>query len=265
MVIARHRENAQREHCKDNLRQIGQAIQAYHVASAADEALQRLPPSRIAEGYATWAVLLTPHLIKEHPLHKWDRQLSYFAQLEEVREARLILFFCPTRIRDDTLSQAGDLDAAKKHVPGALGDYASVAGDNAEDWTGPKANGALMIADDVERKDDLILRWQSRTSYNSLARGTAYTLLVGEKHVAPEHVADAAFGDGSLYNGQNPASFSRIAGPGFTIADIDAPFNKNFGSYHNGVCHFLNADSSVRALTPTISESVLGQLARRGE
>src|ERR1019366_197101 len=118
---------------------IGLAIQAYHNASSANETLQRLPPSRIADGYATWTVLLAPHLIKEHPSHKWDPQLSYSAQPQEVREARLILFFCPTRIREDTLSHAGDLDTVKKHVPGALGDYGCVASDGEDDWTGPTA------------------------------------------------------------------------------------------------------------------------------
>ena len=58
VLIARHRENAQRMQCKNNLRLIGQAFQAYHDASSADKALKRLPPSHIAEGYATWAVLL---------------------------------------------------------------------------------------------------------------------------------------------------------------------------------------------------------------
>ena len=39
---------------------------------------------------------------------------------------------------------------------------------------------------------------------------------------------------------------------------MDAPFNKNFGSYHNGVCQFLNVDGSVRTLAQgAIAISVL--------
>jgi prepilin-type processing-associated H-X9-DG protein len=44
-----------------------------------------------------------------------------------------------------------------------------------------------------------------------------------------------------------------------------APFQRNFGSYHNGVCNFLMADTSVRTMTIDTSEFVLGEMARRGE
>ena len=266
MLLARHRENAQQVQCRNNLRMIGKAFHEYHAASAANEGARILPPSRMADGYATWAVLLAPYLLKEHPLQEWDPQRSYFAQKQPAREARLFLYFCPSRHRADTLSQAGDVDAADKHFPGGLGDYACVAGDGSDghDWIGPQANGALVMAEVIERSDDRILKWKSRTGLNSLSRGTAYTLLVGEKHVPADHMGDAAFGDGSLYNGQHPASFSRVAGPGYPLVnDINAPLPKNFGSYHIGICNFLMADGSFRAMSVNTSETVLGQLAQR--
>ena len=268
MLLARHRENALRAHCQNNLRQIGQAIRAYHDASAVDKPRKRLPPSRIADGYATWAVLIAPHLVKEHPLLQWDEHQSYFAQTIEVREARLRLYFCPAWPRGETLSVAGDIDPAKTLVPGALGDYACVAGDGDKehDWTGVSANGAMILADVMERKGGRIVDWRSRTSLASLTRGDSYTFLLGEKHVPVDHPGEAAFGDGSLYNGGHPASFSRVAGPGFPLArSIAEPFNTNFGSYHNGISHFLMADTSVRPMSIDTSEEVLGQLARRGD
>ena len=266
MILARHRDNAQRAQCVNNLRKIGQAVHAYHDASSADKDLRTLPPSRLADGFATWAVLLAPYLQNEHPLNHWELEKSYFAQSDEVRQARLIVFFCPARQRADTLSQAGDVDAAGQNIPGALGDYASVAADNKKNWTGPDANGALVIAEVLERKDDQIVKWQGRTSLASLIRGESYTMLIGEKYVAADHMGDAAFGDGSLYNGAHPASFSRIAGPGYPLADaIDVPFNNNFGSWHRGICNFLMADTSVRPMANDTSEKVLGELARRGE
>jgi type II secretory pathway pseudopilin PulG len=268
MVLARHRENSQQAQCRNNLRVIGKAFHAYYDATSANEASRYLPPSRIADGYATWGVLLAPYLQAEHPLHEWDKQRSYFAQKDTVREARVIMYFCPARTRTDTLSIAGDVDQTNQLFPGALGDYASVAGDGSadHDWTGSKANGALVIAHEIERKGDRILEWEGRTNMNSFARGTGYTMIVGEKHIPVDHMGDAAFGDGSFYNGQHPASFSRVAGPGFPLANaINAPFNKNFGSYHKGVCQFLMADGSFRAMSNDTSELVLGQLARRGE
>ncbi len=67
MMISRQRENALRVQCRNNLKLLGEAFRRYHDASAADPALQRLPPARIADGYATWAVLLAPHLTKGNP------------------------------------------------------------------------------------------------------------------------------------------------------------------------------------------------------
>ena len=266
MLIARHRENAQRMQCTLNLKVMGDAFHAYHTVSSPDEARRYLPPSRIADGYATWGALIAPYLAKDHALAKWDTQISYFAQTEDVRQARLIYFFCPSRSRTDTLSQFGDLDGAKAHFPGGLGDYANVAGDGFGDWTSPKANAALVSADGIERKGERIVNWHSMTGLASLPRGTAYTMLVGEKHVPIDRQGDAEVGDGSFYNGQNPASYSRVAGPGFPIApSVTSPFNRNFGSYHHGICNFLMADTSVRTMTFQTSEAVLGQLARRTE
>jgi hypothetical protein len=164
------------------------------------------------------------------------------------------------------LSISGDALIKGEHVPGALGDYACAAGDGDPQfaWTGPDANGAIILADVLEKQDDLILRWQSRTSVASLTRGLAYTILLGEKHVPPEGIGQAAFGDGSLYNGQHPASVSRVGGPGFGLAlTPEAPMNNNFGSSHPGVCQFLMADTSVRALRVDVSEEVLGKMIVR--
>jgi hypothetical protein len=267
MMIARHRENSQRLACINNLRVIGQAIHAYHEASAAGEKKRYLPPSHIADGYATWAVLIAPHMIKSHPLHDWDKQLSYFAQSEEVRQAALFTYLCPARRRPSVISESGDVEK-DTHFPGAVGDYGIVAGDGSvmPDWLGGKANGTLVPAVNVERKGDRIVSWEAVTGLDSLVRGAQYTLLVGERHVPPTGFGNAEFGDGSLYNGANHASFARVAGPGFPLATtFDAPFNKNFGSYHNGVCNFLMADTSFRSMTNDTSEAILGQLSRRGE
>ena len=69
-------------------------------------------------------------------------------------------------------------------------------------------------------------------------------------------------GDGSLYNGDFPGSFSRVGGPGFGLARSPAdPYNRNFGSYHvGGVCQFLMADVAVKPFTPTVDAAILGRM-----
>jgi hypothetical protein len=266
VLISRSRENGMRLQCMNNLRRIGTAMHTFHT----DRGF--LAPGRIDDDYATWAVLLAPHLEEKHPLSGWDQSQTYFAQDDKVREAIVTYYFCPARPRSGLLSIAGDVDpASTKHLAGALGDYAGVAGsgDPAHSWDGPNADGLCVVGEVLERAGGRIVRWRGRVRLPELAkdaqgRGQSTTLLVGEKHVPSALEGRAAGGDGSLYNGQNPASSVRIAGPGFGLAESGGePFNHNFGSAHPGLCQFLQADGGVRAFTVDVSEAVLGALARR--
>ena len=120
-----------------------------------------MPPSRIADGYATWAVLIVPYMDKnkpkdeDHPLIQWDISKPYAAQPAAMREAWLIPMHCPSYPRPGRLSTQGDLDAAGQLLPGSIGDYACVSGDGREVclWTGPEANGAMIVGQVDEPKD----------------------------------------------------------------------------------------------------------------
>lgn len=264
VLLARLRDSGLRIECMNNLRRIGDAVQSFQ-----SPATPFLPPARIAPDYATWAVLIAPHLDAGNKLTNWEVGKSYFAQDAAVREALLPVYFCPARARPGWLSVAGDIDPAMhEHVPGALGDYAGVAGsgDRAHLWDGPDADGAIVLGEVLEKDGDQIVRWRGRTSLPAIraARGLSVTLLIGEKHVPLGGLGRADAGDASLYDGQNPAACSRVAGPGHGLAVSAAdPLNNNFGSAHSGVCQFLFADSSVRPLAVGIDEKVLGELARR--
>jgi len=270
--IARMRDAASQAHCADNLRHIGAGI--YHAqGKTLRDVLEKgapgpaLPASRIAAGYATWAVQLAPFVAAKTPLADWDLRLPYADQQAPTRETALTLYFCPARARTVLVSSEGDFAlGGKDHVPGALGDYACASGDGDPcfPWDSQQANGAIIPAAVLQRKGDLILRWRARTDLASLPRGLSNTILVGEKHVPLGGFGQAAAGDGSLYNSDNMASFARVGGRGFGLAQSPAdPFNKNFGSSHAGVCQFLMADDSVRPLANGVSEEVLGQLIRR--
>jgi type II secretory pathway pseudopilin PulG len=270
--LLRMREAAGQARCADNLRLIGEGIYLAKGASP-HQVLHEgapgppLPASRIAVGYATWAVQLAPYVTANNPLADWDLRAPYADQQPAARAAVLGLYFCPARARPGLVSTEGDFTPeGKDHLPGGLGDYACASGDGDPrfPWDSEKANGAIVPARVLEQKGNLILRWQARTDLASLPRGLSNTILLGDKHVPLGKVGEAVFGDGSLYNGTHSASFARAGGPGYGLAQspTDA-FNNNFGSYHPRLCQFLMADDSVRQLANAVSEEVLGQLIRR--
>lgn len=249
VFLPRQREQGLRVQCMNNLKVIGDGVQSYHKQH------EFLPPVRIADGYATWAVLLAPHVTAANPLKDWDERLPFVDQPEKVRQTSLPFFFCPARNRTTPLGPDG-----------ALGDYAGVAGngDPAYPWTGPDANGPMILAKVLDRKDSQILAWRGRLSLTSLRRGISYTLLVGEKQVSSDRFGDVESGDGSIFDGRHPASFSRVAGPDHPLAPMpSAPAGDRFGSSHSGLCQFLVADGSVRTFANSTEPSLLGRLTTR--
>jgi prepilin-type processing-associated H-X9-DG protein len=259
------RERSRRLQCAEHLQKIGSAIHLFRDKGKPPF----LPASRIADGYATWAVQIAPYLElgdPEHPLLKWDLQQPYDQQLQHVREAQVPFYYCPARRTPPQISVSGDGPPGGPHLPGALGDYASAAGnaDPAHPWDGAEADGAIILGEVLKREGDRILSWRGRTDLEDLPRGQERTILIGEKHVQLGTFGQAEQGDGSLYNGGRPASFSRIGGTGHGLAQSpEDPFNKQFGSYHPGLCHFLFADNHVEPMATAVTPEVLGRLLNR--
>jgi prepilin-type processing-associated H-X9-DG protein len=263
-ALPRMHQDSDRVQCAFNLKQIGEAVYGFYGQT------KTLPAARIDDGYATWAVQIAPHLFQKQPgpLQKWDMQKPYASQSAEVRETQVSIYYCPARRHPPQNSIAGDTGPDGNLLPGALGDYACAAGDGAKahPWDSEAANGPIIIGEVLPpREPGRVLHWRSRTSLDDLANGKSNTILIGDKHVPLGRFGHAVVGDGSLYNGANPASYSRVGGPGFGLAKApDAEFNRNFGSYHKGgLCNFLMADNSVRPILPDIDDAVLGRLVNR--
>jgi len=191
--------------------------------------------------------------------------------------------FTPTGTADPRFS-------GPNQPPGALGDYAANVGEYGfyasppvEVWAGTGANGAI-IGGSLNTTTGVIT---SNTKISSITDGTTNTFLAGEKHVPSGMLGRMKVGDGSIYCGVWTTYSGRIAGIGVPLAqgphdvtptpDIprpagstgtwrtgtDAVWAKKFGSWHTGVCQFVFADGSVRALPNSIPGSTLGLLANR--
>src|SRR5262249_60006693 len=98
--------------------------------------------------------------------------------------------------------------------------------------------------------------------------GQFQTAVIGDRHVPMGSFGKMESGDGSLYNGRFPLSFSRVGGPGFPLAkSAYDPVNRNFGSAHaGGVCQFIMAENNLLVLTPAVPEALLGPpMVREGK
>jgi prepilin-type N-terminal cleavage/methylation domain-containing protein len=73
-AVQKIREAANRMKCANNLKQIGLAIHNFHDVNGS------LPPSRIADQYATWMVMLLPFLEQDNLYRQWDLTLKYYNQ-----------------------------------------------------------------------------------------------------------------------------------------------------------------------------------------
>jgi len=268
-AIQRAREAANRATCANNLKEIGLAFHHFH----GDHGY--LPASRIWDHWATWAVQIMPYIEQDQVYQNWDITLQYYEQPAPIRAAQVKLYYCPSRRSPGELSVSGDVPdngyPSDQFYPGALADYACSAGDfQYSGWLdGVNADGAVITGDVLEQPSyPIITRWQGRVSFARITDGTSNTLLVGEKHV-PRSQWGVAPGDGSIYNGDHEWNFARIAGPGYPLAsspDDMTQWEWVFGSYHSGgLCQFVMADGSLRALPNSVDTTILGRLACRDD
>jgi prepilin-type processing-associated H-X9-DG protein len=77
-------------------------------------------------------------------------------------------------------------------------------------------------------------------------------------------------GDGAIFNGDYPRSFTRIGGPpsfnlGQGPTDTSGTYHCKFGSWHQGICQFVFADGHVQSLNNSIDMNTLALLCVRND
>jgi prepilin-type N-terminal cleavage/methylation domain-containing protein/prepilin-type processing-associated H-X9-DG protein len=267
-AVQRAREAANRARCGSNLRQIGLAIHHYHQIN------NRLPPSRLSDLHASWAVLLMPYIDERALFEQWKLPLTYYDQSDAARLTPVKIYFCPSRRgpltppgrsivgdqNDDLPPGAGGQQVLGPPTPGALGDYAACIGTDNNDGVDPFFGGAV--------NGPFRAATVPAVTFGTITDGLSKTFLVGEKHVPFGHFGEGGaltpgqiFWDCSVYNGDYPLCSCRSAGPNYPLAESIYDLSATFGSYHPGQCQFVMCDGSVRQLSVTIDPNILGLLA----
>ena len=274
------REGARRVQCANHLKQIGLAVHNFHDVNKA------FPRSRMVCHHGTWAVEIWPFLEERAAAEQWDPIKSYQFQPRRNVESQVSVYYCPSRRTPPQLSIASQ--EPRGGFSGALGDYASCAGEAANatnfvwDYHPRRANGIFLCSGSVylgpncQSTNDPNLEYSGEPFYvkiKTVSDGTSKTLLIGEKHVLSEGQGYRNFNgadvyDTSIYNGDWLQTVGRFAGMGCGLArSVDEPFGNRpiFGGPHPGICQFVFADGSVHSLAVEIDEVLLGSLASRND
>ena len=280
------REAARRIECTNNLKQIGLAIHVMH------DAVERFPSIRDNAHHATLFTDLWPYLENQVLTDNWHPVRDYHYQIDSAREAQVSVYTCPTRRASPALSNV-DCDARGGDVPfpapGAAGDYAGSLGDG---LNGASTNGYYPARDeaaqnpsakDAASNGPFILRYCKRSGsipnlrhfgecdrnsfyldFKDIRDGLSKTFFIGEKHVLIDFLGAPESHDCSIYNGDEPSWYGRLANPNSPLAASPAdPYRDNFGSWHPGICQFVFGDGRVAALEVGIDPTILGNLANR--
>ena len=281
-AVQKVREAANRMSCSNNLKQIGLAVHNFH------DTHKYLPPDRIVGEWATWAVLILPHMEGDNLFKLWNLNRRYYEQPLDPDPCahNLKFYFCPSRRQPPGTYSVNDSvpDPPLGPRPGGLSDYASCGGHNG-------ATGALIIghAEGITPGGQRIIgsfasappgtvltKWRGQTDFASITDGLSNTLLIGEKHIRPNSL-HGKNEDRSVFSGGNANNYRRLAGRQPTNPPTDRPLvhdpndqlgpvvNSSFGSRHPGNCQFVFCDGSVKPIPVTVSLETLTRLARRND
>lgn len=258
------RESARRTHCLNNLKQIGLGMHNYHDVNGG------LPPGRARLDYLTWPVLIMPFIEEENLYNQFDIKVRYNSQSAAAVRTGVDTFYCPSR-RQPTVLSTSELAGVQI---GSVGDYAGCAGYNSS-WINiaNSPNGAICVGPDVEStvgSGGRLNEIRNEVNFQSITDGLSETFLVGEKAVSQRNEGQGAWGDGSMYNGDQPETCVRIAGPGTPIANgLNLPAGGGrfpmFGGWHPTATCFVLCDGSVKTVSENTHVNILRNLSIRND
>lgn len=262
------RESARRTHCKNNLKQIGLAMTQYHDVN------HRLPPSRPADCFLTWYVFIMPYLEESSAFFRFDVLADYASQDPDAVKTNVPTYFCTSR----RFSGNSVFESTGEPI-GSVGDYVGNAGSSeyflGDQWAlfDGDVDGVINSGyawDNPIVAGRLVRAPKGRYGLNNVKDGTSYTLLVGEKAVSWEQLGmPGGWGDGSIFNGNEPASSMRLGGIGMGLAQNDAVPAPGpgsipvFGSAHPGVVNFVFVDGHMASVPKSVDTDTLRLLCSR--
>jgi prepilin-type N-terminal cleavage/methylation domain-containing protein/prepilin-type processing-associated H-X9-DG protein len=261
------REAARQASCRNNLKQIGLALQAYHAQSRTFPEGARMH-TRSGQKSIGWHVLVLPHM-DQRPLYDEMAPDADGGARSHAENVVVTNYICPTA--EPPSDSTTDLESS--NYVGVAG-----AGTTREDW--PLEEVACGIA-----ATDGVLHMQSTVSVADIGDGTSNTLAVGERSIFNTNELWSLgavwykTGSGTTPSSACVAAAKHIVWPinvlesrrVYYVRDFDAPVELRqvlgnelaFGSRHGAGAHFSYADGSVHFLNEDLDLTVYRALATR--
>ena len=223
-AIQSARQSARQIHCRNNLRQIGIALNAHHAAKTSF-------PVGVVEWRAArernrrqlaWSAFLLPYLEEQSLYDQLDLTTPFDSLVNQAGAAQVLpVYICPVSERGSQLVDGR-----------GPSDYGGIFGERITSRNDPPQG--IMIMD-------------KPVALRQVRDGASHTLIVAE---------DTRFGDGQWINGRNifDQAFAINAGP---------VFENDIRSDHVGGAHGAMADGSVHFLSEETDLLVLAAMCTR--
>lgn len=257
-AVQQAREAARRSQCKNNLKQLGVAMHAYHEVYntfpsgwiAVDPVTRAMSPHDGLSG-AGWAVMLLP-LMDQQPLYEqFNPNLSIIHPTNvPIGKKTLGGFLCPSDSHPDTWNINDEATGAQLATL-ATANYVGVFGTEELDGC-ENAPGTAPVSLAGQCLGTGVLYHNSRVSMRDITDGSSNTLLIGERRT------DTNQGWLSTWIGSVPEgeeSFARVLGAVDHTPNHPDTHLDDFGSMHTGGTQFLLGDGQVRFIGENIDLS----------
>jgi prepilin-type N-terminal cleavage/methylation domain-containing protein/prepilin-type processing-associated H-X9-DG protein len=242
-AIQSARESARRSTCKNNLRQIGLALNSYHeVHKEFPRGGYYYPTNPIG---LSWGSSVLPYLEAKPIYDSIDQSVPYTDPANlTVGRTVMPVFLCPTAPNGSVLRRSGDLPSSSTHTY-AKNHYGGVNGEAELRAPGAQNNperGAMVLEKPI--------------SIKQIIDGASHTILIAE---APEGVHGCWISVRNLFDQSRP--INHPADPGSTF--VFWHFGQEISSYHPGGAQTVFADGSVHFLQESMHDRVLAALCSR--
>ena len=297
-AVQQAREAARRAACKNNLMQIGVALQNYEMAHRC------LPPGSVNttgpiqstnSGYhMSWMVQLLPHIDEGNVFRHIDfGQDIYAKDNREARAQPIDVLRCPSSILAPTITSPTNLPSAAgmpiqqdanpqppvTEIQIGTTSYAGVHHDGylVKPAADAAADAPRIFKDGpIDADQNGVLFLNSSVTYRQIPDGSSHTIFAGETADTTGGLGWASGTRSCLRNGAALINQSQNLLPGYPgklPSNVGQPavkidFSKSeavggFGSFHSGGAHFLFGDTSVRFLNENMSPAVYRNLCNR--